>query len=192
VAIHIKHHAFSDREGDPHSPVLGGFWHGHYGWTLNYDRQQPYEKYKYAFVNDPMLMFFEHSYLFWLLLAALIPYFIGGLNGVLWGFVLTTLITDHLTRFINSWGHLHGSSPFVTNDGSRNNGWLALITQGDGWHNNHHAFPRSAFHGLHWYQVDFSGYLIRVLEALGLASDVVRISPQQIKRKLKRPQTETQ
>lgn len=184
VTTHLKHHAFSDRNQDPHSPVEKGFWHGHYGWTMSYDREQANEQYKRFIEHDHMLMFFQHSYLLWLLLAAAICFILGGWSGLLWGFVLATLVSDHLTRFINSWGHLHGNSPFKTNDNSRNNWWLALVTYGDGWHNNHHAFPRSAFHGLRWYEIDISGYIIYGLEALGLAKNVVRIPQSEINKKL--------
>ncbi len=184
VTTHLKHHAFSDRNQDPHSPVEKGFWHGHYGWTMSYDREQANDQYKRFIERDQMLMFFQHSYLLWLVLAAEICFLVGSWSGVLWGFVLATLVSDHLTRFINSWGHMHGSTPFKTNDNSRNNWWLALITYGDGWHNNHHAFPRSAFHGLRWYEIDISGYIIRSLEAIGLATKVVHISPEDIDKKL--------
>ena len=180
VTTHIKHHAFPDREGDPHSPVEKGFWHGHYGWTLSYDREKDFAEYKRVVLADPMLMFFQHSYLLWLVFAIALCGLVGGWSGILWGFVLATLGSDHLTRFINSYGHLYGRRPFETGDGSRNNWWLALITQGDGWHNNHHAFPRSAFHGLRWYEVDISGYVIRLLEFLGLAKHVIRIPPEKI------------
>jgi stearoyl-CoA desaturase (delta-9 desaturase) len=185
VAMHIKHHACADRDGDPHSPVVEGFWHGHYGWTFSYKRDLAFEEYKRVIVNDPMLMFFQHSYLLWLGLAIAVCFGIAGWSGVLWGFVLPTVISDHLTRFINSWGHLRGAAPFETGDNSRNNWWLALITHGDGWHNNHHAFPRAAFHGLRWYEVDLSGYIIRLLEWLGLATHVVRVPPEKIAGKLK-------
>lgn len=180
VAMHIKHHACADRDGDPHSPVLGGFWHGHYGWTLTYKRDSAYREYRHVIERDTMLMFFQHSYLLWLALAIAVCFAIGGWSGILWGFVLPTLISDHLVRFINSWGHLSGAAPFASGDNSRNNWWLALITHGDGWHNNHHAFPRSAFHGLRWYEIDLSGYIIRLLERLGLARHVIRVQPEKI------------
>ncbi len=173
AATHIKHHAHSDREGDPHSP-LEGFWHSHLGWMFRVTDADP-QFYCRNLTNDKMVVFVSQTFLVWFALALIIPFAFGGWTGLLWGGLVRIFLTHHVTWSVNSICHTFGKREFETKDRSRNEWIVGLLAFGEGWHNNHHAFPRSAFHGLHWWQVDFAGYLIRVLERVGLAHDVYRV-----------------
>jgi stearoyl-CoA desaturase (Delta-9 desaturase) len=175
AATHIKHHAQADREGDPHSPVEG-FFHAHLGWLFN-DRTADPNVYCRKLVQDPMVTFISRTFLLWAVLSLLIPFALGGWTGLLWGGLVRIFLTHHVTWSVNSVCHTFGKREFETNDRSRNEWIVGLLAFGEGWHNNHHAFPRSAFHGLHWWQFDLSGYFIWTLEQLGLASDIYRASP---------------
>ncbi len=174
AATHIKHHAQADREGDPHSPVAG-FFHAHLGWLFN-DRTADPNVYCRNLVQDPMVTFLSRTFLLWAVLSLLIPFALGGWTGLLWGGLVRIFLTHHVTWSVNSVCHTFGKREFETNDRSRNEWIVGMLAFGEGWHNNHHAFPRSAFHGLHWWQFDLSGYLIWMLEQLGLARDVYRAS----------------
>ena len=180
AATHIKHHAQADKEGDPHSPVEG-FFHAHLGWLFK-DRQADPNIYARHLVNDPIISFVSKTFLLWAILSLVIPFAIGGWTGLLWAGLVRMFLTHHVTWSVNSVCHVFGKREFETTDQSRNEWVVGLLAFGEGWHNNHHAFPRSAFHGLHWWQFDFSGYLIWTLEKLGLAKDVYRIPPTLLKR----------
>lgn len=175
AATHIKHHAQADRQGDPHSP-LEGFFHAHLGWFFSEHDADPHV-YCRNLVADPLVVFVSRTFWLWSVLSLLIPFAIGGWTGLLWGGLVRMFLTHHVTWSVNSVCHLFGKRAFETNDQSRNEWMVGLLAFGEGWHNNHHAFPRSAFHGLHWWQFDLSGYLIWTLERLGLAHDVYRIPP---------------
>jgi stearoyl-CoA desaturase (Delta-9 desaturase) len=181
AATHVKHHAQSDREGDPHSPV-DGFFHAHLGWVFKDPMADP-KVYARHLVNDRIVSFVSKTFLVWAILALVIPFGIGWLIGgwplawsaLLWGGLVRMFLTHHVTWSVNSVCHTFGKRDFETVDRSRNEWVVGLLAFGEGWHNNHHAFPRSAFHGLRWWQFDLSGYLIWTLERLGLARDVYRI-----------------
>jgi len=175
AATHIKHHAHSDSEGDPHSPVEG-FWHAHLGWMFNTTDADP-NIYCRNLVRDPMVVFMSSTFILWTILALAIPFAIGGWTGLLWGGLVRIFFTHHITWSVNSVCHTFGKREFETKDRSRNEWVVGLLGFGEGWHNNHHAFPRSAFHGLHWWQFDLSGYVIWTLERVGLVRDVYRVSP---------------
>jgi stearoyl-CoA desaturase (delta-9 desaturase) len=183
AATHIKHHAKSDREGDPHSPV-DGFFHAHLGWVFRDSNADP-RQYARHLLSDRIITFVSNTFLIWALLSLAIPFVAGFLiggwplawSGLLWGGLVRMFLTHHVTWSVNSVCHTFGKRPFETTDQSRNEWVVGLLAFGEGWHNNHHAFPRSAFHGLRWWQFDFSGYLIWTLERLGLAKDVYRIPP---------------
>jgi stearoyl-CoA desaturase (delta-9 desaturase) len=175
TATHIKHHAQSDREGDPHSPMEGLF-HAHMGWLFK-DRFADPQQYCRHLLKDPVVVFVNRTFLLWVALSLAIPFVIGGWTGFLWGALVRIFIGHHVTFSVNSICHTFGKRAFETNDRSRNEWVIGLLAFGEGWHNNHHAFPRSAFHGLHWWQFDLSGYLIWTLERLGLVHDVYRVSP---------------
>src|SRR6266508_3490557 len=163
AAIHIQHHAHSDDDGDPHTP-LKGLFHAHMGWFLA------------GFHNDPLVRFFERTFWCWAALGFIIPYLLGGWTGVLWGGWVRVFLAHHVTFSVNSICHTFGQAPFETGDRSRNQWLVGLLAFGEGWHNNHHAFPRSAFHGLRWWQIDLSAYLIVGLERIGLAWNVYRVA----------------
>lgn len=184
AATHIKHHAQSDKEGDPHSPVEG-FFHAHVGWLFK-DKHADPQVYCRHMLKDPIIVFVSNTFLLWVVLSLLIPFAIGGWSGLLWGGLIRICLTHHVTWSVNSICHTFGKRPFETTDQSRNEWIIGLLALGEGWHNNHHAFPRSAFHGLRWWQFDLSGYIIWTLERCGLVKDVYRISPEQLARRAER------
>jgi len=175
AATHIKHHAHSDRDGDPHSPVEG-FWHAHMGWMFNRSPADP-NVYCRNLVKDPIVVFVSRTFILWVVLSLVIPFAVGGWTGLLLGGLVRIFLTHHITWSVNSVCHTFGKREFETRDQSRNEWIVGLLGFGEGWHNNHHAFPRSAFHGLHWWQFDLSGYVIWTLERMNLVSDVYRVSP---------------
>jgi len=183
TATHTKHHALADREGDPHSP-LEGFVHAHLGWIFAETDADP-RRYCKHLLQDRLVLFVSRTHLLWVVLALALPFTLGGLvagwvgalTGLLWGGLVRQFLTHHVTWSVNSVCHMFGKRAFATNDRSRNEWVVGLLAFGEGWHNNHHAFPRSAFHGLHWWQVDVSGYLIWTLERFGLAHEVYRVTP---------------
>ncbi len=208
VADHRKHHTFTDEEGDPHSPhagagaglggMLAGLWHAHVGWLFSTQGQASSRRYAPDLVRDPVMRAINRGFP-WLALASLaLPFALGfglsggslvdgGLSALLWGGLVRTFLLHHVTWSINSICHFFGSRRFDTEDHSTNVFWLALPSLGEAWHHNHHAFPRSAFHGLRWYELDPSGWLIAGLERTGLAWDVVRIGGERSRTKLLRP-----
>ncbi|MGH9942645.1 MAG: acyl-CoA desaturase [Pyrinomonadaceae bacterium] len=178
AAIHRRHHQQTDQPGDPHTP-LKGFLHAHVGWIMRVDAEEGSD-YRELVPDvsgqDAWMRLLDHR-VFWLLpwvLTALFCYAVAGWRGVLWGAVIRTLTLWHLTWCINSVCHVWGTRPNATRDESRNVWWLGLLTLGEGWHNNHHARPAAAMHGWRWYEVDFSGYAIRLLARLGIVWNVVR------------------
>lgn len=175
ATTHIKHHAHADQEGDPHSP-LEGFFHAHIGWMFK-DGAPDTVQYGRHLYSDRIVMFVQRTAGIWVTLSLLIPFLIGGWSGLLWGGLVRICLTHHVTWSVNSVCHTFGRREFDTADQSRNEWLVGLLAFGEGWHNNHHAFPRSAFHGLHWWQVDLSGMLILLLERLSLAKDVYRVTP---------------
>ncbi len=185
AAIHIQHHAHSDEEGDPHSPMEGLF-HAHFGWIYAGIDPQP-AIYAKALLKDPLVRFFERTFLLWVALGFVIPFAIGGWYGLLWGGLVRMFVSHHITFSVNSICHTFGQHPFDTGDRSMNQWLVGLLALGEGWHNNHHAFPRSAFHGLRWWQIDLSAYLILLLEGLGLVWHVQRVSPQAQASRLAKP-----
>ena len=177
AAIHIKHHAQADREGDPHSP-LQGLLFAHVTWLLGEGLLQAAPQiYCRHLLKDRLVVFVNNTVLLWMALGLMIPFLLGGWTGLLWGGLVRIFLTHHVMWSVNSICHTFGTREFETTDQSRNEWIVGLLCFGEGWHNNHHAFPRSAFHGLHWWQFDLSGYLVWTLERFGLAQDVYRIPP---------------
>ena len=188
-ATHRQHHKHSDRDGDPHSPHLhgdgvGGFfkglWHAHMGWLFAPEPAGTATAVP-DLTADPVLRFIDRTYWLWVVVGWLIPAAVGGLvagswygalTGFLWGGLVRQGLLHHTTFSVNSVCHVWGTRPFKSSDESRNNVVIGILTFGEGWHNNHHAFPTSARHGLMWYQLDLSWWFIRSLQALGLAWDV--------------------
>jgi stearoyl-CoA desaturase (delta-9 desaturase) len=197
VANHRKHHQFSDLPGDPHSPhvdhgrgwrgALGGLFHAHVGWILGGEDLASEERYASDLLADPVVRLIDRTFVLWVLAGLAFPFalgymlsgsVIGGLTGLLWGGGVRIFFLHHATFSINSLCHTFGRKRFPTGDESRNLLWLAVPTLGEAWHNNHHAFPTSARHGLRWWQLDPSAWFIAVLERTGLAWDVIRITPE--------------
>jgi len=181
ATTHIKHHARADHEGDPHSPVEG-FFHAHIGWMFH-DLDPANAIYGRHLTNDPLIMFVNRTFVLWVALSLLIPFLIGGWTGLLWGGLVRICLTHHVTWSVNSVCHTFGKREFETPDQSRNEWLVGLLAFGEGWHNNHHAFPRSAFHGLHWWQLDLSGSIIWMLERFGLVKEVYRVTPAMLERR---------
>jgi stearoyl-CoA desaturase (delta-9 desaturase) len=196
VADHRKHHAFSDLVGDPHSPhvdhghgwrgALRGLAHAHVGWLFIHTQRGRRTRYAPDLIADPVVSWVDRTFLVWaiggLLAAFALGWLLGGtlkaaLLGLLWGGAVRMLVLHHSTYSINSLCHFFGRRPYRTGDESRNLAWLAPFTLGEAWHNNHHAFPTSAVHGLDRRQLDISALVISGLERLGLAWDVVRVNP---------------
>ncbi|MGH9670490.1 MAG: acyl-CoA desaturase [Terriglobales bacterium] len=175
VAIHRIHHARSDKEGDPHSPRDGGWW-SHMGWILGGQSRHHDTQVLARFVPDLAAdryhRFISRFHYVPMILLAAVLYALGGLPFVLWGIFLRVTVGLHSTWLVNSATHMWGRRRFATTDTSRNNWWVALLSFGEGWHNNHHAHPTAARHGLAWYEVDMNWYGIRTLQLLGLAKDV--------------------
>lgn len=181
ASVHLKHHAHSDEPGDPHSP-LDGFFHAHLGWMWSGRVAAPADHGPWL-LRDPMALFFERTFPFWAVLGFVIPFLLGGWTGLLWGGFVRVFLTHHVTWSVNSVCHTFGTRTFATKDQSRNHWPVGLLAFGEGWHNNHHAFPNSAAHGLTRWQVDFSAYFITALEKLGLARNVRRVTPEHMARR---------
>lgn len=181
AANHLKHHSLADQEGDPHSPV-DGLFHAHLGWLFTTEDADP-QVYCRHLLKDPVVVFVDRTFLLWVVLSLLIPFAIGGWTGLLWGGLVRMFFVHHITWSVNSVCHTFGRRAFETTDRSRNQWMVGLLALGEGWHNNHHAFPRSAVHGLERWQFDASAWLIAGFERLGLARDVQRITPEVLARK---------
>ncbi len=175
VTTHRLHHAFTEQDGDPHSPRHGTYW-SHMGWIFRGTAQNnsfaTMQRYSPDLVKDPFQLVLNKYYWIPTVFVAAGLFAIGGLSMVLWAVFLRTVIGWHFTWLVNSATHLWGTRRFETRDDSRNNGLIAAITWGEGWHNNHHAHPRSAKHGLAWYEFDVNWVEIKVMEKLGLAKSV--------------------
>jgi stearoyl-CoA desaturase (delta-9 desaturase) len=176
AADHLRHHALSDQEGDPHSPTEG-LWHAHLGWLFTSDRADP-RVYCKPLLKDPVVVFVDRTFLLWVGLSLAIPFFFGGWQALLWGGLVRMFFVHHITWSVNSVCHTFGRRDYETTDRSHNNWAVGLLALGEGWHNNHHAFPRSAIHGLDRWQLDVSAWLILALERLRLATDVYRVAPE--------------
>jgi stearoyl-CoA desaturase (delta-9 desaturase) len=205
VAEHRRHHQYSDHDGDPHSPhghgetwgdMLRGAWHSHVGWMFRRSsRDLP--RYVKDLRSDPVVCRINRQFGLWVLIGLLVPAILGGLLtmswigvllGFLWGGLARVFLVHHVTWSVNSICHLWGARPFEAHDHSRNNAIVGILALGEGWHNNHHAFPTSARHGLAWWQFDLSYMVIRTLKAVGLAWGVRIPDAERVQRKRRRSQ----
>ncbi len=201
VATHRRHHAYADEYGDPHSPhllekaglrgVLRGLWHAHLGWFLAPERTDT-SRWAPDLEADPLIARIDRAFPLLTGMTLALPAVLGGVlswslvgaaTGLLWGGLLRIFLLHHVTWSINSICHFYGQRPFDTRDESTNSRWLSLLSFGESWHNNHHAFPTSARHGLLRWQLDPSWRVIRTLEQLKLASNVRRVSRRMLERK---------
>jgi fatty-acid desaturase len=175
VATHRVHHQHADKDLDPHTPRHGGFW-AHMGWILfgepKHNDTKRMSKYAPDLAKDPFYVWLNNWHFMPLVLLTAILYAVGGLQLVLWGTCMRVVLGLHATWLVNSATHMWGSQRFNTRDDSRNSWWVALVTFGEGWHNNHHAHPTSARHGLAWYEFDLTWIQIWVLKSLGIAKNV--------------------
>lgn len=197
VADHRKHHAHTDEEGDPHSPhvspeggvqsVFAGLWHAHTGWLMSSQGRADWKKYAPDLYEDKGMRFINRHFGSYVFLSLAIPALagfavtgtlVGAATGLLWGGFVRIFFVHHVTWSVNSVCHFLGTRRFDTDDRSTNVFWLALPSLGESWHHNHHAFPRSATHGLKRFELDPSALIIVTMEKLGLARNVVRISPE--------------
>jgi stearoyl-CoA desaturase (delta-9 desaturase) len=201
VAVHRRHHQHSDEEGDPHSPhlhgdtlmgALRGLYHAHIGWMIA-ARHHPVGRYVGDLRRDKGLCLVSRLFPLWVALGILVPTLIAGLvtmswtgalSGFLWGGLARIFLGHHITWSINSVCHIWGARPFDCGDESRNNPIFGVLAFGEGWHNNHHAFPTSARHGLRWWEFDSSYLLIRALALARLARGIKVPSPERIAAKL--------
>lgn len=201
VSAHRRHHAFSDKEGDPHSPhldhdgtvkgILRGLWHAHVGWLFAPEKTSA-ERWAPDLLKDSAIVKIDRLFPWWIagtfMLPALAGFAItgtlrGAITALLWGGLARVFLLHHVTWSINSICHYYGKRPFETTDKSTNNWPLAVLSFGESWHNNHHAFPTSAVHGILKGQFDMSGFVIRGFERLGLARDVKLVSDKQLQNK---------
>ena len=197
VADHRKHHAHTDVEGDPHSPhvghdgglrgVLTGLWHAHAGWLMSTQGRAEWKRYAPDLYEDRGMRWIARHFVSLVLLSLALPALagyavsgtlVGAATGLLWGGLVRVFFVHHITWSVNSVCHFFGTRRFNTDDLSTNVFWLALPSLGESWHHNHHAFPRSAVHGLRRREIDPSALIIATMEKLGLAWNVVRISPE--------------
>jgi stearoyl-CoA desaturase (delta-9 desaturase) len=195
-AAHRSHHQHSDQEGDPHSPHLhdhgtglrgiwAGFWHAHIGWIFDAPGE-PLDRYVPDLIRDRRIRAISRLFPLWVAIGFVIPAILGGLANILigeafwtgaflgfiWGGLVRIMVVHHITWSVNSVCHIWGSQPYRSADESRNNIFVGIFALGEGWHNNHHAFPTSARHGLEWWQFDSSWITIRTMERLGLVYNV--------------------
>jgi len=197
VATHRCHHQHSDKEDDPHSPhthgagirnILRGIWHAQMGWVINH-RPPSFKRYIPDLYKDRMLRFIHHAFPLWVALGLLIPAMFAGLFtmswtgvllGFLWGGLVRVFFVHHVTWSVNSVCHIWGTRAYECHDESRNNAIVGVLALGEGWHNNHHAFPTSARHGLKWWQFDASWLFIKTLIFLRLAKNPRIPSPERL------------
>lgn len=204
VADHRKHHTYSDEPGDPHSPhvdhgggvrgTLRGLFHAHVGWLFIHTERALKERYARDLIDDPVISWVNRTFFWWVALGLAVPFLLGmllggslaaGFTGLLWGGAIRMLVVHHVTYSVNSLCHVFGRKDYETRDESRNLAWLAPFTLGEAWHNNHHAFPTSAYHGL-GRQFDVSGLIIRAMKRTGLAWDVIEPAPEQLAQRTRR------
>jgi stearoyl-CoA desaturase (delta-9 desaturase) len=171
AGTHRVHHRHSDQPGDPHSPKVS-FWHSHQGWIFEEAWGETRLEEIKDFAKFPELVWLNQWHVVPPLLMAFACYAIGGFSGLVWGVSISTVICWHATYSINSLSHRLGSTRFDTGDDSKNNLFLALLTLGEGWHNNHHRFMNSTRQGFYWWEIDITYYLLRLMSSVGLVWDM--------------------
>jgi stearoyl-CoA desaturase (Delta-9 desaturase) len=202
VADHRKHHAHTDQEGDPHSPhghggglkgALHGLYHAHMGWLFDRAGMAAPERYAKDLHEDRGMHVIQKAFLPLVLAGFVLPFALGwaiggtladGITGALWGGFVRIFLLHHVTWSINSVCHFFGTRRFAVDDHSTNVFWLSLLSFGESWHHNHHAFPRSAVHGLRWWELDPTAWIVRAMKRTRLAWNVVEITPERQRQKL--------
>ena len=168
AAHHRHHHAHADEEHDSHSPVQHGFWWSHMGWFMNRSNFRTRSELIQDLVRYPELRLLDRFDIVPPVALAVVLYVAGGAQLLIWGFFISTVLLHHVTFTVNSLAHKFGRRRYATSDGSRNNWLIALLTFGEGWHNNHHHFPGSVRQGFYWWEVDLTYYVLRAMAACGL------------------------
>ena len=175
VTTHRMHHQFTEQPQDPHS-TRPGFWWAHIGWiffgTAQDHTEANFKKYVPDLLKDKGQILIAKYFYIPIIVSAILFYAVGGWGMVFWGVVVRVIFGWHTTWFVNSLSHLFGRRRFETNDDSTNNWFVAILTFGEGWHNNHHAHPTSARHGMAWYEFDMNWLTIRIFEKLGWAEKI--------------------
>jgi len=202
VADHRKHHAHTDKDGDPHTPhghgsgvrgAISGLWYAHMGWLFLASGTSDHSRYARDLYEDRGMRVIHRTFGLWVLMGLLVPAGIGYLieptlasaaTATLWGGPVRIFALHHVTWSINSVCHFFGTRRFDVDDHSTNVFWLSLLSFGESWHHNHHTFPRSARHGLRWWEIDPTAWLIRGMRRVRLAWNVVEISPERQQQKL--------
>jgi stearoyl-CoA desaturase (delta-9 desaturase) len=202
VADHRKHHAHTDREGDPHTPhghgtglkgTVSGLWYAHMGWLFERSGQAEHARYARDLYEDPGMRVIHRTFGVWVAVGLVVPFglgwaltgtFAGAAEAALWGGPVRIFLLHHVTWSINSVCHFFGTRRFAVDDHSTNVFWLAVLSMGESWHHNHHTFPRSAFHGLKAWELDPTAWVIRGMRRVKLAWNVVEITPDRQRQKL--------
>ena len=189
ITTHRMHHAFTDTDKDPHS-IKPGFWWAQIGWiiwgTAQDHDEATLKRYIPDLLKDKWHTLISRYYYVPIIVSAMILFAIGGWTMVVWGVFARVVIGWHTTWFVNSLAHIYGPRPYDTGDNSTNNWFVAILTFGEGWHNNHHMSPTSARHGLEWYQFDMNWIAIRILGKLGWATDIRLFNAEKQPAELKR------
>jgi len=196
ISTHRAHHAHTDKDGDPHDIHRGLLW-SHFEWLYkpNDAMLSPAEQLRLApdLAGDRFYQFLEKTYLLWTIVLGVVLFLIGGWSWLIWGLFVRIVLTYHITWLVNSAAHHSGYQSFRTGDKSTNNWLVAFLAWGEGWHNNHHAFPFSARHGLRWFEIDATWWTIKVLAWMKLARDIKLPTPQMLQRlQLQAPQTQSE
>ncbi len=172
VGLHRIHHAYSDQEKDPHDSHRG-FWWSHMGWMLyNLPIRAEIPRYTKDIADDPVYKFLQANFILIQVAFGILLFFLGGWSFVVWVIFARIVAVFHCTWLVNSATHKFGYRTYDSDDSSTNCWWVAVLTYGEGWHNNHHAFQYSARHGLRWWEIDTTWMMIQLLQSLGLATDV--------------------
>ena len=172
AAHHRHHHAHADEENDSHSPTQHGFWWSHFGWFMNRSNFRTRSELVQDLTRYPELRWLDRFDIVPPIALAVLLYVCGGAQLLIWGFFISTVLLHHVTFTVNSLAHRFGRRRYATSDDSRNNWWIALLTFGEGWHNNHHHFPGSVRQGFYWWEIDLTYYLLRAMAACGLVWDL--------------------
>ena len=172
AAHHRHHHAHADEENDSHSPTQHGFWWSHVGWFMNRSNFRTRSELIQDLTRYPELRWLDRFDIVPPIALAVLLYVCGGAQLLIWGFFISTVLLHHVTFTVNSLAHRFGRRRYATSDDSRNNWWIALLTFGEGWHNNHHHFPGSVRQGFYWWEIDLTYYLLRAMAACGLIWDL--------------------
>ncbi len=176
VAAHRYHHSYSDLDEDPHSPKKKGFWWAHVLWLFGREKflaeYDSYKKFCPDMTQDKVIVFLDRNHMLPVFILTGVLYALGGWHFVIWGIFVRSVMVYHSTWLVNSASHMWGYRSYQTTDDSRNNWWVAALAFGEGWHNNHHAYQRSARHGFRWWEFDLTYLQIRLLKLLGLASEI--------------------